>query len=233
MTIRIGTTSVNQLRIGTNLVTQVRIGTNLAWSGSALRDDFNYPDTGNLVTTGDWTDDGHVDYTAGVVAGACRIAIPDGLIFTAAQLSRMRYTAALLAGDDGYLEFRVANPGAPWGFFNFGTQVYRRLNNDNSNDGVGVDLNASALSIVRRVGGGEAPMAACGSYGGGDVVRLQQVGNVHSVYVNGALRNSWDDSGATAHKGIGYRRVGVAVSGGKEFFGARRFSPSLDYIEAA
>ncbi|ADX31959.1 virion structural protein [Tsukamurella phage TPA2] len=85
------------------------------------------------------------------------------------------------------------------------------------------------------VGGTETIMASstagAGNYASGDIVRLTFNGQVFSLYRNGALVAGWTDTGSAA-VGAGYRSLGIRVTGSKDFFGPRRYSASIDYVEA-
>lgn len=171
-----------------------------------------------------------VCYVIGVVGQMARMLIPDGLISLTPQASRLRFPT-LLASDDGYLETQVSNIGAP----DFVTQLFRRYaNNGGGASGVGIDLRNSMLSLVRRVGGTDTLVKPnLGAFANGDVLRLVQEGNVHSLFRNGELLDAWTDGTGTAAVGAANRSVAMLMQGAKDFQGARRFSPALNYLEAA
>ena len=168
-------------------------------------------------------------YVIGVVNQAARVMVPDGLLALDRVTSRVRHPN-LLPADDGWLEFQVAEAGSP----GFATQEYRRYANDGTGDrGVGVDLRDNRASIVRRVGGVETVVAPdLGTFGPGSNLRLDQLGNVHTLYRDGIELGEWIDSTGTAATGAANRSVALVMNGAKELLGQRRFSPSLNYIEA-
>lgn len=233
--LRFGATPITQLRIGSTPITQLRLGGAVIWSASGagvIRVDFNQPDQIGLGT--DWTDYGGVSpYLASISSGYARINIPDDLPFLGLQEDRVRYNAAQVAGDDGHIRVKIATMGDGTGFFAARSQAFRRLSNAAYSHGVGIELSNSQLSIVRRVGSVDTPMANCGTYQPGDEADLVQLGNVHTMLRNGNDVGAWNDSGATASKGSGFRSIGLMFSGGKDFFGPRRLSPAFDYVEAA
>lgn len=243
MSLRIGSTLVNDIRIGATPVQRIAVGSTVVWarSGAALREDFTQlADTTSLVTTGRWSDEVHDNASnlAGVVNGSCQINIPDGIVAVGYRTSRMRYTAATLGGDDGYIECEITSQGDSIDSNTYLTQVLRRVSNTGFTDGVGLQLDASAIRIVRRVASVDTPISTVGSYAVGDVIRLVQTGDLHDVYKNGDFLGEWNDSTHTAHRGSAYRSMGLCVSGAKPAFfiypvGPRRFSPGIAYCEAA
>lgn len=174
-------------------------------------------------------EDHDVKYVIGEMDGAARMLIPDGLVGLNKQTSRFRHQTQV-SGDDGYLQIRVANAGSA----NHVTQVFRRGSNNGSySNGVGIDLRNSSISIVRRAGGTDNLVAPnLGALTAGNVIRLKQTGNLHTLYRNGTKLGEWNDSTATAAKGGSYRSILMKMEGGKELLGPRRFSPSLDYVDA-
>ena len=233
MPIRYAGHEITALKRGDVDISQVRHGSSLVWTKAPIFDGFNRDDSVGLGT--DWTDHGPSGnpYLASVVNNYARINIPDNQVFVAFVEARARFNAAQTVSDDGYLEFRIATQGDGSGWSNYPTQVFRRLSNSAFTHGVGVQLDASTLRIVRRVGGGDTVMRNCGAFHAGDVCVLTQVGNVHTLFRNGTDVGAWNDNAGTASKGSGFRSVGVYFSGGKDAFGPRRFSPALDYIAAA
>jgi hypothetical protein len=169
-------------------------------------------------------------YAIGIVNNSARIMVPDGLLNLDRQVSRMRYPTTL-GNDDGWLEVQVAEAGSP----GFATTVYRRYANDGSGArGVGVQLKDNMVSLTRKVNGNEVVVKPnLGAFGPSSVLRLNQVGNVHTLTRNGDTLGSWDDSTGTAAKGAANSSVAMAMEGAKELWGARRFSPSLNYLEAS
>lgn len=174
--------------------------------------------------------DQDVWFVIGSTGQMARMLIPDGLVSLGDQTSRFRHPTTT-AGDDGYLETQIANLGSP----GFVTQVFRRYANSGGASGVGLDFRNSQVSIVRRVSSADTLMAPnLAAVSNGDVFRLVQAGNVHTLYRNGDTAiGSWNDSGATAAKGSGNRSVAMMMQAAQQFLGTRRFSPSLAYVEAA
>jgi hypothetical protein len=231
-----GSTPITAIYKGSTPVTAVYRGSTLIWSINTLRDDFNRADTANLSTGGAWADHSPagLTYTAGIVNNTCRVAIPDGLIDTTMQTARKRYALAVSPDDDGYVEARVASVGD--GTDETGavllTQVFGRVSNTAFTNGVGFQLDQSVIRIVRRAASTDTVMVAdCGSYVPGNIIRLTQVGNLHTLTCNGAFRNEWNDTGATGSRGATFRSLGIRVDGTKDFLGPRRFSAALDYVE--
>lgn len=208
-------------------------------SAGALTDPLNFvvDELGAVVgtlTCGQFTPTGGagegICYVIGVVGQAARMLIPDGLVSLTPQTSRLRNPTQVV-GDDGWLETQVAQIGDP----TYITQAFRRyVNSGTGASGVGIDFRNSQLSIVRRVGGTDTLVAPnLGRFSSGDVQRLIQAGDVHTLYNNGELLGSWNDSTHTAATGSGNRSVAMVMQGAKEFQGTRRFSPSLASIQAA
>ena len=186
------------------------------------------------ITCGRFTPTGLVDeavnYVIGQVNGAARLLIPDGLLSLDTQTSVMRYPT-LLSGDNGYLEVKVADYGTP-GMI---TRVFRRFANDGSAArGVGFELRDSVVSIVRRVAGTDVLVKpGVTNFTPGDKLRLIQNEDVHVLKRNGHVVGEWDDLTDTAARGASNRSVGMLMQGGKELLGQRRYSPALNYLEAA
>lgn len=212
-------------------IVQVRRGTDLIWSSAILRDDFNRDDSDTLGA--DWTATGTNTYKLGVVGRAARVAIPDGLISLALNTDRARFNKGTVLQDDYELEFLVGTKGSDDSITGtkHRTQVFARGSNGGTTHGVGVDLYASQISIVRRVSSTDTIMLACGAFAAGDKGIMRGVGNLHSLYVNGSFRGEWNDSGNTAQKGSGYRSMIIRGDGSKDLLGPRRFSPTLDYVQ--
>ena len=171
-----------------------------------------------------------VGYVIGKSGGAARMLVPDGLLSLNKQFSRMRYPTQT-PGDDGWLNIRVAQPGAQ----GYGTQVFRRYSNNGSAEvGVGLDLRDNMVGLVRRVGGNNVIVKPnMTGYGPGTRLWLDQTGDVHTLFRDGIEVGAWEDTGHTAAIGAGQRSAAMVMAGSKELFGTRRFSPSLDYFEAA
>ena len=171
-----------------------------------------------------------VCFMIGVIGNAAKMLIPDGLLSLNKQISHMRHPDTL-DFDDGYLETQIAEAGSP----GYVTQVFRRYSNNGSGDnGVGLWLESSELSLVRRVGGTPVKVLdSVTSFSPGDTIRLDQVGNTHTLTRNGIEVGEWVDSGATAASGASNRSVAMWMEAAKELSGSRLFSPSLNYVEAA
>lgn len=225
----LGSTTLASIRLGATALTVVRIGSTLVYSSTPLRDDFNRDEIPILGFP--WINETPTAvYHAGIEGNACRLVLPDGLNSQARVDSWFRHNTQSTS-DDGDLEIRVAYNGS----LDYTTQVFRRYSNDGSrSSGVGINLSQSRAGIVRRVAGGDTIVAAGGLFGGGSVLRLNQTGNVHTLYRGGAKDPVavWNDTGATAAKGGTTRSIGLHVQAAKEVLGPRRFSPSLDYIQA-
>lgn len=236
MPLRFGAQVITGVRLGATPITAINIGSTQVWGGSTgggaeFGDEFAYAD-GPLDPT-KWT---HLTsttttYRLGVDGGALRLRIPDqdGSWWVDPQNSDYKLTQ-VSAGDDGYVEVRIASPGDT----DRATQVLRRCLADGSK-GVGMHFAAGAVSLIRRNSWAAADysvMANCGSMVGADTFRLNQTGNLHVVTRNGAPAGSWNDTTATAAKGAANRTVVVHGESLKELFWGRRFSPSLDYVHA-
>lgn len=229
MTAKLGTTAITGIKLGTTDILSVKLGTTLAWSKTTLFDNFN---RANGPIGSKWTDHGpsSAPYQAYVNNGGCRINIPDGLIALAVNVSSYRYNDAQVPADDGYIEVKLGDNGNSADFVY--SSVWRRIPNSSFVSGVGIRFCASQVSIVKRISSTTTVALDCGSFAAGDIFRLVQVGNLHSLYRNGTWVGEWDDVSSTVAKGSGFRSIGLVVSGSKDLFGARRFSASFDYIEA-
>lgn len=171
-----------------------------------------------------------VCFVIGSLGNAARMLVPDGLMSLSTQVSRVRHET-LLPGDDGFIETQIAELGDP----GFATQLFRRFANDGSGArGVGMDFRNSQVSIVRRLASANVLVAPdVASYGAADTFRMYQAGNVHTLYKNGEPVTVWDDSTGTAASGASNRSVAMMMQSAKELSGARLFSPSLNYVDAA
>ncbi|AXN53313.1 hypothetical protein PBI_THONKO_41 [Mycobacterium phage Thonko] len=185
------------------------------------------------ITCGEWQPNegtgGEMNFVIGVQDAAARMFIPDGLVGIGKQTSRFRHPAQTV-GDDGWLEVQIDQIGSP----GYATQVFRRWANAGGASGVGMDFRDGVASIVRRVGGTDTiirpGLAAIAS---GDVFRLHQEGNLHTLIRNGKPVGEWPDDAATAAKGAANRSVAMVMQGARELMGVRRYSPSLNYLDAA
>lgn len=160
------------------------------------------------------------------------------------------------AGDDGYLEVQVANPGPGGGGWlgeqpllgHLCTDVLARYPNTVPGGlipvqarltGIGIRLESSRVSIIKR---GRAAITGwaddvvlrdCGTFDAGARCRMRFEGLRYSMWVNGEHRGTVDDSATSNPYPIGpdYRSMSVLFTAFKELVGPRRFSPSLSYIE--
>lgn len=225
----LGATNLAAIRLGSTALVAARLGSVLVYASSPLRDDFNRDDQPVLLSP--WINETPAAlYHAGVEGNACRLVLPDGLSSQARVDSRFRHVVQVTA-DDGDLEIRVAHNGT----LDYTTQVFRRYSTDGTGAaGVGINLSQSRAGIVRRAAGVDTIMANGGLFGGGSVLRLNQTGNTHTLYRGGSNNPiaTWNDTAATASRGSTFRSIALHVQAAKEALGPRRFSPSLDYIQA-
>jgi hypothetical protein len=241
MSIRIGSTPISAIRIGSTPVNEIRVGSTPVWSAaSPMRDDFNRANTDptdpNGLLPGSWVEHNLAnDYFGAVVNNKCRLQLPDNIPALALQVSQKRWAAAQHPADDGYIECRIGSAGDPEEAFY--TQVFRRLSNGAFTHGVGMQFDVSTIRIVRKVAGVDDIVEdEVGTFQQGDVIRQVDVGNVHTILRNGDEIGGWDDTGATASKGAGFRSMGMVVTAANPIswwivVGPRKFSPALDYIE--
>lgn len=233
-----GSTPITGLYKGSTPVTGLYRGSVKVWSRNRIFDNFSGPNV-DLNDTGRWADLGpSTDYRAAIVDGVMRLGLPDGLIAATNRFSRARFIAATHESDDGYVECRVATKGngsPPLGGISSTTIVYRRSNSTGSGSthGVGIGLRESKLFIALRASSIDAEMVQCGSFGAGDICRLKQFGNVHTMFRNGQIVGVWDDKDSLASKGPGFRSLSIRVDASKDLLGPRRFSPALDYVECS
>lgn len=227
MSINIGSTPVVAIAIGSTPLVAIRIGSTLVWSSTPLRDDFNRDDEDALLAP--WINETpSAVYHAGVEGNACRLVLPDGLTSQPRVDSWFRHSTQFTA-DDGTLEIQVANNGSQ----DYVTQVWRRLSNNGTHAaGVGINLSQSRAGIVRRVAGVDTIMDPGGFFTGGSKLTLDQTGNVHTLSKGGHVIGEWDDTVGTAAKGAANRSIGIHVQAAKDALGPRRFSPSLNDIQA-
>lgn len=231
--ISLGSTSIIDIRRGTTLINEVRRGSTLVWARTTIFDDFERDDADTLGS--DWTYSGSTTHKLGINSGTARVKIPDGLIggFFSLETSRAWFNVDTASDDDGFVECQPgslgssASGGSPSGYV---TDVFGRVSNGALTEGVGIRLIAGLLYIVRRVASSDTVMASGGSFVSGDVLRLTYVGNLYTLTRNGSQVAEWDDSGATASVGAGYRTLGIRGDGAKDLLGPRRFSPALNYV---
>ena len=219
-----GTQPITAVYYGTQAITAIYKGTQLIWSPGGIRDAF---ETDGALDPARWTEDGGSGYPIAVENGLARVSMPDNVPLISSFTRRARYTGAQHAAD-GYVEFVIGNPGSG----NLETDILRRASNTSGNAaGVGVRLRASGLYILRRVSSSDSEMVPCGAFQGGDLVRLTQNGNLHTMHRNGQFVGEWNDSGATALNTSSERTLTIVERGYKQLVGPRRFSPSIDSIE--
>lgn len=234
---RLGTTEVAARYLGVTPVSRRYLGTTLVWSKDGavvapLRDDFNRPD-GPLGTN--WTDYSDSPADILIVNNQARLEIPDGpSVVVPRRIARKRFNAGITTATNYRLETRVASRGAgasPTGETHW-TRVYARVSNGAFTHGVGLQVAASRVWIVRLVAGTAQLMADCGNFAADDVLVLRGVGDEHILTVNGDDdREGWSDTGNTAASGAGYRSLGIEQTASKANNQPRLFSPALDYVE--
>lgn len=234
MSLKIGSTAITGVKHGSTDVESIRHGSTLVWTRTTLFDNYNRADADTLGA--DWTDEGPaLTYTAGVSNNTCRLVAPDlWLLGLAYQESWQRYDAATSADDDGYLEAAFSTTGSLQGPSSSPhiTMVLRRGSDGAATHGVGFAASASNLYLAARIAEVDT-LTAAGTFSPGDTIRCYQTGAVHTLRRNGALVAEWDDAGGTAESGPGYRSLLIQVTGSQDWLGARRFSPSIDYVECS
>lgn len=234
MALYFGTSKVQALYLGEAEIQNLYLGSTLVWTKNVLRDEFDRADASNLGS--DWLDESEYflsSYGIGVVDEVARIVLPDGLLSYGYIHRQVRYIDGLAPAPDGYIEIKAATSGANPDILahRFYTRVFGRNSNSDMTHGVGIQLEASKLAIVRRVASIDTVMVECGSFSAGDVLRLTSTGNLHTLTRNGSFAGEWNDSGATAQSGASYRALGISMYAGKDLLGPRRFSPTLEYVE--
>lgn len=205
------------------------LGLTTIWTRTSLFDGFDY-ENGPLDPER-WV---HLEsdpgtYKLGVVDGAMRLDIPDNTfaIGIATQRSRYRFATPHEA-DNGYVEVRVANIGKS----DHRTHVFRRSSVDGKY-GVGMELRSGSMHICNRTPASDALMVNCGAVSSGDIWRLHQVGDLHTMFRNGRVVGEWDDTANAGRRGPDYRWLTVRAVASKDILGPRRFSASLDYVECS
>lgn len=233
-----GSTPITGLYRGSTPITALYRGSVKIWSRNRIFDNFSGANM-DLEDTGRWVDLGpSTDYKAAIVDGVMRLGLPDGLLAATNRFSRARFTSVQHPSDDGYIECRAATKGngsPPFGGASATTIVYRRSNNTGTGHthGVGIGMRESKLFIALRASSIDAEMVQCGSFGAGDIFRLKQIENVHTMFRNGQIVGVWPDTNNLAAKGLNYRSMVVRVDASKDLLGPRRFSPALDYVECS
>jgi hypothetical protein len=232
MGLHLGDTPIVALYKGSTPMRQLYRGATHIWSRSTIRDSFDQADG---VLSGNWTTSASGDgYVPKAIGNQCRLGVPDGLLSLALNTGRARYTAATLPGDDGYLEFGIGSKGSGPSITNdlCRTTILYRASDSANTHGVGIRLDSSTLRVVRRVSSSYTIMVSdCGDFTAGDMVHVDFVGDLHTVYCNGEFRGEWDDTGHTASSGSGFRSLMIEVQGSKDLLGPRRFGPTVDWVE--
>lgn len=226
----IGSNAVVARYYGTRPIVARYLGSTLIWSANQTRDDFIRPD-GDLGVN--WAISPSINgYKPSVVGNVCRLGVPDGLVSLQLNGAHARHKAPLTR-DDGYVQFRIGSQGSGPSLTGdlCRTTVLGRGSNTDITGGVGVQMDSSTLRIVRRVAGVDLVVKAIGTFGAGDVIRHNFVGNVHTIRRNGSLLEEWNDESGTAPKGTGNRSLILSVQGSKDLLGPRRFGPAIDYVE--
>lgn len=209
---------------GSTRIEEVYYGPDLIWTPAGIIDYFNRADADAL--TDPWINETPSNtYHLGIVNQTAQVSLPEGV--SATVTSRFRNSATL--PDDGHLEIVPATFGAK----GLVTQVFRRYTDAGTfTAGVGIDMRGSSLAIVSRISGVDT-LHQCGAFGGDDVLRLTQVGDVHTMTRNGTTVGSWNDSGHTAHRGAGYQSLGLRMDAKfNAFLTTRVFSPPLRSVWA-
>lgn len=173
-----------------------------------------------------------IGFVIGGIGNSARMLIPDGLVNLDTQTGQVRFDGGTSAANDGFVEAQVAAGGDP-GYI---TQLFRRYSNDGSGDnGVGMRLVDSTVSLVRRAGGPDTDAVVSDTvpFIPGDVLRVDQAGDVHTLIRNGETTVSFDDTGHTAAMSADNLSIGMTMQGAKEMLGPRLFSPALSYMLAS
>lgn len=233
MAMRLGSTPIRKVMLGSTRITKIMLGATRVYSETNLYDDFNGGDT-KLSDTGRWHNEGpSIDYVASIVAGQCRLGVPDGLVGLVERISYMRFTGGVASSDDGYVECRVSTAGDSipgfQGDLPFVTQVFGRASNSGADKGVGIHLAASQIGlVVRRSVLDEQVVKWFGAYAPNDIIRLRYTGSEFTMIRNGVPLGAWSGSSTADQQ---HRSLMIRVDGSKDLLGPRRFSPALDYIE--
>lgn len=243
MTAQRGTGAILGIQRGGTQYVRVQRGSTVMWSLNAgVFDDFIRLDgdgvpVDTLNTMGDnWTvHDDSPDYRLGIEDGNARVSVADMQIggFWSLRTCLVRWNVGVNPGDDGFVSCRASSRGNGASLTSLGgyvTQVVGRMSNAAFSHGVMMHMNAGNVWIARLVSNSWTLMANGGSFQAGDELRLDFTGNYHQLRVNGDERTDWNDTGATAAKGVDYRSLGLRADGAKDLFGPRRFSPAIDWV---
>jgi hypothetical protein len=230
-----GSTAITDIRLGSTAINEIRFGSTLVWARSQNRDNFDRADADDLGEN--WTDFGpDDDWILGISSGTARVQIPDhGLIGGSVDFrtSQMQWNVDVNDGDDGFVEAVFATRGDGFSITqtsDFKSQVWGRMSNGAWTHGVGIQAVAGNACLVKRVSNIDTQVTDYFPWQPSQPLRHTFIGNMHRLFIAGVMVASWNDSGATASKGAGYRSLGIRADGGKDFLGPRRFSPAFDYV---
>jgi hypothetical protein len=239
MSLQLGSTPITGVKLGTTHITSIYIGATLVWSSTGIRDDADRQDAIGLGSN--WTDLGPAltPNLASVYSRYFRMNMEDAGTTQSTQTDRQVYNAAVSPADDGYLETVPLTEGDS----GLQTIVWRRANVTLTN-GVGIHLRSGEASIVSRISNTEVVRTPTGrGFQPGDIIRLTQEGNVHSLRVAGGDPVVWNDSGGLAAVGASFRSMGLTMQGSRilqhgrgeggtqtdEY--VRQYSPALEFVE--
>lgn len=232
MPIYIGGQQVTAIKWGDDDVIAVYQGTDQVWSKANIFENFETPMAPDL-TAGGWTHYGpSTNYKLIAAGGVARINMPDGTSLLGEFIDRAS-PPGVASNDNAPLRVRIATAGSDPSpsVSAYITDVFLRAHNSAASHGVGIRFNNASVGIVRRVANTDTLMQACGSFGAGDLLELKPAGNLYTLHRNGNWVGEWNDVSGTASVGSGFRKALVRATGGRELFGARRFSPTIDSIE--
>lgn len=232
MPISVGGSVVQGVSVGGTNATAVYVGADRVWSQSQMY--FGFDEWVSDLTARGWVYGSPAPtYRACSDGSALRINSPDGISALGEFVDRVRYGDATATRDGGYLRFGFASLGSSPSpsVSHYYTDVFARGSNGAFTDGVGVRAEMGEIKLLSRISGTEVVRAECGSFDTADKFLLRFHGDVWTLYRNGAFAGEWDDTGGVAASGSGNRSLIVRVTGGRELFGSRRFSPRLDYVE--
>lgn len=225
---------IESIRKGSTHIAEIHRGAELIYRASTLRDMFNY-DRGIGLGT-DWIDQGPAT-TPHLISvhneSYARINLPDDVGVISSKTSRMRYIGGLSPTNDGWMEVGIATRGDWDGSFE--TIVYSHMSDTAFTHGVGLSLRGSRARLVSLVAGDKVDRTSPVSFQPGDTAHLihSNGGDLHTLLLNGRVREQWNDSTNIASKGPGFQSYGMQMFGRKDFFlTSRRYSPGIDYIIA-
>lgn len=233
MTVRTrGGLALVDARLGATSFSQIRVGSTVVWNRSGLRDDFERADAVGLGAA--WTTfSATADQGPSIVSGTLRHYVNGSLIGLSPVSSSSRYNAAVLPGDNGYVQATIAAKN--YMSAQLPTSLIGRMSNGTFTDGALLDISNGQLSLASLINGAYTPNiagAASGSYDPGDLVRLEFEGNIYRIIRNGVNVQTWPDVGNTIKTGSGFRSCGQRTTGSKVSFAERRYSAALADWEA-